>query len=123
MTRSIVFKSAISGAACIAGLFFTPLTAQAITITPSLGGASAVSAAHGTVTPDAPIIETSFTGLTYPDTSAGLSACDAQGAADITNAPPLYGNVIGYSCELGDPDAGVYNLWLTYYNPNYCRTC
>jgi hypothetical protein len=123
MTRSIVFKYTISAAACIAGLFFTPLTAQAVTVTPGAAGASVVPAAHETVTPDASITETSFTGLTYPDTSAGLSACEAQGAADITNAPPLYGDVISYSCELGDPDSGVYNLWLTYYNPNYCKTC
>jgi hypothetical protein len=112
---SLVLKCAISASACVAGLFFTPLTAQAVTVASGAAGVSAVPAGQ--------IVETSFTGLTYPDTSAGLSACDAQGAADITNAPPLYGNVTGYSCELGDPDAGVYNLWLTYFNPHVCRTC
>jgi hypothetical protein len=120
MIRSIVLNCAISAAACVAAFFFTPLTAQAVAMTP---GVSAATATHGIATPDTQIVETSFTGLTYPDTSAGLAACDAQGAADITNAPPLYGNVIGYSCELGDPDSGVYNLWLTYYSPTYCRTC
>jgi hypothetical protein len=48
-----------------------------------------------------------FSGYTYPDTSAGYSACVAQGVYERS-----HDGVATYSCRLGDPDAGLYNLWL-----------
>ena len=69
-----------------------------------------------TITP----LITYFTGLTYPNPVAGLPTCDAEGEALVANSN---GEDAGYSCQFGNPDAGVYNLWITYWNPNYCRTC
>jgi hypothetical protein len=108
MSRSIALKSVILAAAGIAALFFSPVAAQAHT--------TASGITSNTQTP----IITYFTGLTYPDTSAGLTACDEEGQelVYISN-----GEDINYTCQLGNPDAGVYNLWITYWNPHYCRTC
>jgi hypothetical protein len=67
----------------------------------------ASTAAHASpARPDAPTWW--FTGYTYPDTSAGYSACAADG--EFENSA---GGSINWSCKLGDPDAGVYNLWLS----------
>lgn len=49
-----------------------------------------------------------FTGCTYPDTSAGLAACQAMGVYEVQSSR---GEIFSYSCPLGDPDVGVYNLW------------
>jgi hypothetical protein len=46
-----------------------------------------------------------FTGFTYPDTSAGLTACNAKGQS--LPKPPN----ANWACELGTPNANVYNLW------------
>jgi hypothetical protein len=97
MFRSIALKPAIFAAVCITASCFTPLAAHATTT---------ASATPNQITASA------FTGLTYPDTSAGLSACDTEGASLLTFP---YGAVYGYNCELGNPDAGVYNLWLFYF--------
>jgi hypothetical protein len=106
--KSIVLKSAGVVAAGIAAMFLCPLAAQAH-VTPS-------GASSATVDP----IITYFTGLTYPDTSAGLAACGSEGQELVYISD---GEDIDYSCQLGNPDAGVYNLWITYWNPKYCRTC
>jgi hypothetical protein len=50
-----------------------------------------------------------YYGDTYPDTSAGLAACDAEGQS-LIKAP-----INNYSCMLGNPNAGVYNLWVLYH--------
>jgi hypothetical protein len=107
MLKSLAFKSAAIAAAGAAALFFSPALAQAST---------ASTAAPATE----PIIITYFTTLTYPDTSAGLLSCEEQGAGLVAESD---GEDLNYNCELGDPDAGVYNLWIAYWNPSYCRTC
>jgi hypothetical protein len=55
-------------------------------------------------TPDG--IISAFTGCTYPDTAAGLAECDAMGEYEAQHGS------LGYSCPLGNPDPGVYNLWV-----------
>jgi hypothetical protein len=47
-----------------------------------------------------------FSGDTYPDTAAGLAACNAEGTYERAHG------VSTYSCWLGNPDAGLYGLWL-----------
>jgi hypothetical protein len=108
MSGSIVLKSAIFAAAGIAVLFLYPMSAQAH------------ATASGVTTDTSSPIITYFTGLTYPDTSAGLSACDEEGEELVYISD---GEDVGYSCQLGNPDAGVYNLWISYWKPGYCRTC
>jgi predicted lipoprotein with Yx(FWY)xxD motif len=108
---SFAVKSAISIAAGAGIFLFSPMTLHAAAATSS----AAVTAALDT----SPFIA-AFTGYTYPDTSAGLSACDTEGAYLFDNSD---GNFVGSYCSLGDPDAGVYNLWVREWNPNYCRTC
>lgn len=48
-----------------------------------------------------------FSGDTYPDTAAGLAACNAEGSYERA-----HGGVTSWTCLLGDPHAGRYNLWL-----------
>jgi hypothetical protein len=48
----------------------------------------------------------SYYGLTYPDTPAGLAACDAKGES------LLKPSIINYACLLSDPVLNVYNLWV-----------
>jgi hypothetical protein len=115
MIRSVALKSATIAAAGIAALFFSPVLAQAATASPAIS-ASATPASPGAIDP----IITYFTGLTYPDTSTGLTDCDLEGETLVYISD---GEDLGYQCKLGDPDSGVYNLWITYWNPNYCRTC
>jgi hypothetical protein len=103
MLRPFVLKSAVITAAGTAAFFFSPVAAQAVTAIPA--------------TQD---IITYFTGLTYPDTSVGLSDCESEGEELIYISD---GEDISYGCNLGTPDAGVYNLWITYWNPKVCRTC
>jgi hypothetical protein len=50
-----------------------------------------------------------YYGDTYPDTSAGLAACDAEGQS-LIKAP-----INNYNCILGNPNANVYNLWVLYH--------
>jgi hypothetical protein len=109
--RSFAVKSAISIAGGAGIFLYSPMTLHAAAATPS----AAVTAA-----PDTTIFIDAFTGYTYPDTSAGLSACDAEGTVLVGNSD---GYFVGSYCSLGDPDAGVYNLWVREWNPNYCRTC
>jgi hypothetical protein len=60
------------------------------------------------VRPAVPPGEWEFYGITYPDTSAGLKACNAAGLALVVQNPRSYAN---WKCILNDPNAG-YNLWL-----------
>jgi hypothetical protein len=53
-----------------------------------------------------------FSGYTFPDTSAGYSACAADGEFEVS----LGGAASNWSCELGNPNAGVYNLWIADFN-------
>lgn len=94
------FLFAVLGAALV---FLSPVASQAAT-----------SAAAGTVpravaTGNKVLIGWVFTGYTYPDTSAGLAACDAKGQSLLNQY------VTHYMCPLSDPDAGVYNLWVYHH--------
>jgi hypothetical protein len=55
-----------------------------------------------------------FFGLTYADTSAGLAACNAEGAALVEQVPPSYTKWV---CRLNSPDVGSYNLWMLQPGP------
>jgi hypothetical protein len=81
--------------------FAVTLGAGVILASPGIAEASPSPAA-----PDGVI--TWFSGYTYPDTSAGNSACVAMGQYERAHS-----NVWNYSCVLGNPDAGVWNLWLS----------
>jgi hypothetical protein len=59
------------------------------------------------VRPDSTVLV--FTGDTYPDTSAGLAACDAEGP--IIQARD---DADKWFCLLGRPDAGLYGLYMGY---------
>jgi hypothetical protein len=50
-----------------------------------------------------------FGGATYPDTSAGYTACRTQGESDVSEFPYQFES---WECQLSNPDAGVYNLWV-----------
>jgi len=47
-----------------------------------------------------------FTGDTYPGTAAGLAACQAQGKIFEAESEGVT------DCELGEPDAGRYGLYM-----------
>jgi hypothetical protein len=112
MFRSFMAKTVISVAASAGILLFSPMTQHAMAVTPS---------ASATALPATSIFIDAFTGYTYPDTAAGLSDCDTEGAYLVANS--VDGDFVGYYCTVGDPDAGVYNLWVVEYAPHYCRTC
>lgn len=83
-----------------------PAAAQAATSAPTAGIARvAASVGHSAAVPDLPPGEWEFTGLTYPDTSAGLAACEAEGLHLIITYP----TDISYNC------LGAYQLWI-YFN-------
>jgi hypothetical protein len=95
-----VFLSAL-GATMVLAL---PAAAQAATSGPAAHNASAV-------VPNGEIEW--FTGYTYPDTAAGLAACTAEGVSYEADG------VGSWTCWLGNPDAGLYGLWvLTHVGPD-----
>jgi hypothetical protein len=47
-----------------------------------------------------------FTGFTFPDTAAGLAACEAKGNTERSEGEG------SPTCILGDPDAGMYGLFV-----------
>jgi hypothetical protein len=69
---------------------------------------SAAAQAAGTAIRIVPsdIIGWRETPYTFPDSPAGLAACDAQGQADLSEF------VNNYACYLGDQTTDVYTLWL-----------
>jgi len=87
-----------------------PVAAQAVT---SASTASS-SAGRQVASPDIePNTTWDFTGLTYPDTSAGQAACLAEGEYWHTSDPSQN---IAWECLLSDPDSGVYNLWILFHS-------
>jgi hypothetical protein len=52
-----------------------------------------------------------FEGATYPDTSAGLAACNSEGKLLFVQFPKTD---ISWNCRLGSPYSGVYNLWILF---------
>jgi hypothetical protein len=103
-----------------------PLVIAALGVTVALGSSMAANA--GVASSNAPvthsviksgtILITYFTGDTYPETSAGLSSCQKEGEALVAAGGPNF----SYSCDPGDPDAGLYNLWISKWVPG-CGTC
>jgi hypothetical protein len=103
-----------------------PLVIAALGVAVALGSSMAANA--GVTSPNAPvthsviksgtILITYFTGDTYPETAAGLSSCQKEGKAIVAAGGPNF----SYSCEPGDPDAGLYNLWISKWVPG-CGTC
>jgi len=100
----------------LGSMLVLPVAAQAATSAPAVGVARiAASAGHQAM--GAKLLsnpqyglgppEWAFTGLTYPATTAGLSACNAEGEA-WHNAVPSQN--IAWQCKLNNPDAG-YDLW------------
>jgi hypothetical protein len=106
MLRSFAVKSAIAITA-VGGIFLlSPMTLSAGAVTPS---------AAVTVMPEGSAASfLVYTGRTYPDTPAGKSACDAEGEYDVSHSN---GEDVAYICELGNPNAGVYNLWVWVHVP------
>jgi hypothetical protein len=98
MFRSIALKSAIFAAAGTTVLCFSPLAAQARTNAPSVANHTNAIAVWV------------YVGHVYPDTSAGLSECYAEGVTLIEDGGSIY---FAERCTLGDPEAG-YDLWLEY---------
>jgi hypothetical protein len=84
-----------------------PAAAQAATSAPTTGIARATaSVGHHAAVPDIPPNgQWQFTGLTYPDTSAGLAACEAEGEYLVTT---YHTTDITYDCE------GAYQLWIYF---------
>lgn len=82
-----------------------PTAAQATTSAP---GARTVQTAAPNIPPNA---QWEFEGATYPDTSAGLLACNTEGKDLVVTYPKTD---ISWNCRLGSPDSGVYNLWILF---------
>jgi|HubBroStandDraft_4_1064222.scaffolds.fasta_scaffold833438_2 hypothetical protein len=98
MSRPATGALALFAAIAAGMIMASPATAaQAQTSAP--GGHAAAS-----VRPDGEIWW--FSGHTYADTAAGLAACNAEGTYERAHG------VATYSCWLGNPDAGLYGLWL-----------
>jgi hypothetical protein len=111
MPRASMRKLLLSGALGTAVALSLPMTAHAsVRVSADSGRISAVAASRNSaMTPDLPQGQWVFTGLTYPDTSTGLDECGAKGWLLEEGSD---GEDVALSCRLGNPDAGVYNLWL-----------
>src|SRR5262249_20650631 len=90
----LIFSAALSAAAVIA----VPAVAMAAPAH-NHSQASAAARAGGT--------RKWFTGDTYPQTPAGLAACQAEGAYLIANGPY---DAPAYNCSPGNPNPTLYNL-------------
>jgi hypothetical protein len=85
-----------------------PVAAQAAIPAPAASTSAGSQAASPGIEPGS---EWGFTGLTYPDTTAGLTACHAEGVYWHDSVPSQN---LAYECLLNDPDSGVYNLWILF---------
>lgn len=84
-------------------------TAQAATSAPTASIARmAASAGHHAARPAIQPHWIFFNGP-YADTSAGLAACNADGAGLIEDNSPYWSK---WQCRFGTPDSGGYNLWV-----------
>jgi hypothetical protein len=94
--------------AALGSVLALPLAAQAATSASPAGIVrEAVSPGHHAVPDLNGGGQWEFTGLTYPDTSAGLAACNAEGRYLVTT----YRNTDeSYNCE------PAYQLWI-YFDP------
>jgi hypothetical protein len=98
----------------IATVLVSPVTANAVTRAPAtIAHASAVPNGSGGQ------LEHVFSGLTYPGTPAGQIGCEEEGNY-LVGEPGS--NTIGYMCVLNNPNAGLYNMWVTIFIGS-CRFC
>jgi len=81
--------------------FSSPATAHAAT---AATAATQTSHFAAMARPDDEVFR--FTGDTYPGTAAGLAACQAQGKIFEAESEGVT------DCELGEPDAGRYGLYM-----------
>jgi hypothetical protein len=89
------------------------LAALMALLSPAAAQAATHHGTHGTIHPD----YATFTGYTYPDTALGLTACNADGQYILDNSG---GNYQDWRCELNNPDAGLYGLYMVTY---LCYPC
>jgi len=101
MPRPATGALALLAAAASGLILASPALAQ--THAPAVSRTAAVSHTAG-ARPDGEVWW--FSGDTYADTAAGLAACNAEGTYERGHG------VSTYSCWLGNPDAGLYGLWL-----------
>jgi hypothetical protein len=115
MPRVLAVRPGLFAVLGAAAILVSPAAAQAAPTAPvGIAHAQVASGPRGGLT-------TSFTGLTYPDTSAGAIACAVQGNYLVTDPGS---HTVSYQCLLNNPNAGVYNLWTTWYpNGSGCPTC
>jgi len=73
--------------------------------------ATLAAAGHGadSIRTDSGNIGVEYTYYSYPETPAGLAACNAQGPTEVAK----YGADF-YSCSPGSPIAGEYGLWVKF---------
>jgi hypothetical protein len=109
MSRSLAGKLLLSGILSIAATVSLPATAQAVTAGPVAGTHMTDTAGHHVAAEPFQTFEWIFSGVTYPNTSAGASDCQAEGEFLVGYDPDTWA---GYRCLLNNPDAGVINLWL-----------
>lgn len=103
MGRFIAAGALLSAALGFA--FALPMAAQAATA-PTAGIVRVAVAPGPHAAPDlAPGGQWEFSGLTYPDTSAGLAACNAEGRYLITT---YHNTDQSYNCE------PAYQLWIFF---------
>jgi|HubBroStandDraft_5_1064220.scaffolds.fasta_scaffold749147_2 hypothetical protein len=104
MGRFIAAGALISAALGFA--FALPVAAQAASSAPTSGIVRmAVSSGHHAAPNLAPGGQWEFSGLTYPDTSAGLAACNTEGRYLITT---YHNTDQTYNCE------PAYQLWIYF---------
>jgi hypothetical protein len=104
MGRFVAAGALISAALGLA--LALPVAAQAATSAPSAGIVRVAVSPGQHVVPDLGSGgEWQFTGLTYPDTSAGLAACEAEGRYLVTT---YHNTDQSYQCE------GAYQLWIWF---------
>ena len=100
LTKAAALLSVALGSALV-----IPVAAQAATSAPV---ARTVEMAAPNIPPNA---QWQFEGATYPDTSAGLVACNSEGKLLFEEYPKTD---LSWNCRLGSPDSGVYNLWILF---------
>jgi hypothetical protein len=110
MPGLIAARPVVFAAVAAALVFLFPAAARAATAGPIHHGA--VPRAHGAVRKmsNKPFTyEWYFDGLVYPDTPAGVQACDIEGASIVEHDHPT---IISSNCLLDDPSTDAYDLWL-----------
>jgi hypothetical protein len=114
MSRFSAVRPALFTALGVAAVLVSPVTAHAITRAPA-----AIAHASAAPTGAGGNLEHVFRGITFPDTPAGGAACESLGDYLVSDPGS---DVLGFTCTLNTPDAGLYNLWETIFIGS-CRFC